>query len=332
MGNIVTMGELLLRLSTIENRTIGQSERFDVNYGGGEANVAVSLSKLGYNTVYVTKLPDNKIGDSAKNAIYKNGVNTENIVTGGERIGTYYLETGSSVRPSKVIYDRKYSSFSMSLPEEYNYDDIFKNCEWFHFSGITPALGENGIEIAREFLKQAKKRKIKISMDVNYRSSLWSMEKAKDILSELIMGVDVAFVGPYECRNIFGCTSEDDEDVLVELGEKYNVKYIVNSLRESMSATHNIIKGRIVDTESKMKYYSSRYDVDNIIDRVGGGDALAAGVIAVLFDDFKNYEYALEFGICASAIKHTIRGDYNTVSRSEVEHVINSGGNGAIKR
>lgn len=345
MANIVTMGELLLRLSTTNHNTFRQADVFQVNYGGGEANVAVSMAQFGHNVKFVTKLPDNPMGDCAINEIYKMHVNTDDIVRGGERIGTYYLETGSSVRPSKVVYDRKHSSISEAVPEDFDFDKIFDGADWFHFSGITAGISKKGALLTEAFVREAKQRGLKISVDINYRGKLWTMEEAAKVMPGLVEMADVAFAGTVDCIKIFGCTKanggnevmaiqdkEAGEEVISEMADKYNLSYVINSQRESFSATHNIIAARIYDAQSKQMCYSSKYDVDSIVDRVGGGDALAAGVISSLAYDFKDYKRAIEFGAAASAIKHTINGDYNIATAESVMELMKSGGNGIIKR
>lgn len=345
MSNIVTMGELLVRLSTVNHNTFSQAGEFQVNYGGGEANVAASLAQFGHNVNFVTKLPDNAIADCAINALYRLHVNTDYIVRGGERIGTYYLETGSSVRPSRVIYDRKYSSISEAAAEEFDFDKIFNGAEWLHISGITAGISERGAALTRIFAKEAKLRNIKISLDINYRGKLWTMEEAARVMPELAGMADIAFAGPIDCIKILGCTDTigDDTDkamldkkvgeqVLKELADRYGIRYVINSQRESISATHNIIGARILNGETGECVYSSRYDVDGIVDRVGGGDALAAGVLSALAYDYEDYAGAIEFGAAASAIKHTVNGDYNIASRETVEELIRNGGSGLIRR
>lgn len=344
MANIVTMGEVLLRLSTMNNNTFEQASCFQANYGGGEANVAISLSQFGHNVKHVTKVPDNPIGDCAVEELYKNHVNTDDIIRGGERLGTYYLETGSSVRASKVVYDRKYSSISEAKPNEFDFDKIFNDAKWFHTSGITAGLSKNGQELTKTFVSEAKKRNIKISIDVNYRKKLWSMEEASQVMPELVYMADAVFAGPIDCVKILGCTDstngstdnvmnkEIGESVLKELADKYKIRYVINSQRESISATHNIIAARILNGSTGEFYYSHKYDVDSIVDRVGGGDALAAGVVSILSEDIDDFKGAIEFGAAASAIKHTIRGDYNITKKENVFDLIRDGGNGLIRR
>lgn len=345
MAEIVAMGELLVRLSTVNKNTFLQADEFQVNYGGGEANVAASLAQFGHNVRFATKLPDNAIADCAINALYRLHVNTDYIVRGGERIGTYYLETGSSVRPSRVIYDRKHSSISEALAEEFDFDRLYNGAEWLHISGITAGISERGALLTKIFAKEAKLRNIKISLDVNYRGKLWTMEAAAKVMPELAEMADIAFAGPIDCIKILGCkdTVGDDTDkamldkkvgeqVLGELADKYDIRYVINSQRESISATHNIIGARILNGKTGEWVYSSKYDVDSIVDRVGGGDALAAGVLSSLAYDYEDYEGAVEFGAAASAIKHTINGDYNIASKEAVEELIRNGGSGLIKR
>ena len=344
MAKIVTMGEVLLRLSTTNNSTFEQTSCFQANYGGGEANVAISLTQFGHSVKHVTKVPDNPIGDCAVDELYKMHVNTEDIIRGGERLGTYYLEMGSSVRASKVVYDRKYSSISEAKSSEFDFDKIFKDAGWFHTSGITAGISKGGAELTKIFVSEAKKRNIKISIDVNYRKNLWSMEEASEVMPELVYMADTVFVGPIDCVKILGCTDstngsidnimnkEIGETVLKELANKYKIRYVINSQRESISATHNIIAARILNGSSGEFYYSHKYDVDSIVDRVGGGDALAAGVISILSEELDDFKGAIEFGTAASAIKHTIRGDYNITKKENVCDLIKNGGNGLIRR
>ncbi len=344
MSKVLTMGEVLLRLSTNENSVFSQADSFAANYGGGEANVAIALSNFGHDVRFVTKLPDNKIADKAINELYKMKVDTSCIERGGERIGIYFLEQGSSVRPSKVIYDRKYSAISQASVSDFDLDKIFEDVSWFHFSGITPALSKEAAELTKAFVKEAKRRDVKISVDINYRSKLWGIEEAKLVMSELVKDVDVAFVGPMDCINLFDCnkngmynevTNEDKfatEPILKDFANLYNIRYIVNSQRYCISATHNIVAARILDKKSGKFYYSAEYDVDSIVDRVGTGDALAAGVISPLMENIEDYERAIEFGTASSAFKHTINGDYSIASREDVEQIMKSGGKGSINR
>lgn len=345
MSDIVTMGEILVRLSTVDHNTFSQSGEFQVNYGGGEANVAVSLAGFEHNVRFVTKLPQNAIAECAINELYRMHVNTDYIVRGGERIGSYYLESGSSVRPSRVIYDRKHSSISEAKPEEFDFDRIYDGVKWLHISGITAGISKEGAVLTESFAREAKLRNIKISLDINYRGKLWTMEEAGKVMPSLARFADIVFAGPTDCIKILGCTDTvgDDinkamsdkktgEQVLMELAEKYDVCYVINSQRESISATHNIIGARIINGATGECVYSSTYDVDSIVDRVGGGDALAAGVLSALAYDYEDFAGAIEFGAAASAIKHTIKGDYNIASRELVEELIRSGGSGLIKR
>lgn len=345
MADIVTMGEILVRLSTVNHDTFSQAGEFQVNYGGGEANVAVSLAQFGHNVRFVTKLPDNPVADCAINALYKMHVNTDYIVRGGERIGTYYLETGSSVRPSRVIYDRKYSAISEAVAEEFDFNKIYNNTDLLHISGITAGISEKGAKLTEAFAREAKNRNIKISLDVNYRGKLWTMDEASKVMPKLVEMADIVFAGPVDCIKILGCTDTIGEDtgkamedkkvgeqVLKELADKYGIRYVINSQRESISATHNIIGARILDGRTGEFVYSKCYDVDSIVDRVGGGDALAAGVLSALSYDYEDYAGAIEFGAAASAIKHTINGDYNIASKETVEELVKSGGSGLIRR
>ncbi len=344
MSKVLAIGEVLLRLSTYSNNLFSQADSFAANYGGGEANVAIALSNLGHDVRFVTKLPDNNIADKAINELYKMKVDTSYIARGGERIGIYFLEQGSSVRPSKVVYDRKYSSISQASVNDFDLDRIFEGVTWLHYSGITPAISKEGAELTRAFVNEAKSRGIKTSVDVNYRSKLWSIDEAKLVMSELVRDADVAFLGPMDCINLFDCNkdgryngvkNEDriaTEPILRDFANLYNVRFVVNSQRQCISATHNIVAARILDKNTGKFYYSSEYDVDSIVDRVGTGDALAAGVVYCLMKDIKDYENAIEFGVASSAFKHTVNGDYSIASRDDIEQIMKSGGKGSINR
>ena len=340
MKKIITMGEIMLRLSTPGNSRFVQSESFDACYGGGEANVAVSLSNYGHNASLVTKLPKHEIGQSAVNALRHNGVNTEYIVRGGDRVGIYYLETGSSLRPSKVIYDRAHSSMAEATIEDFDFDTIMKDADWFHWTGITPAISDSAAAIVAEACKAAKRHGVTVSVDLNFRKKLWTPEKAQQVMRPLMQYVDVCIGNEEDAELCLGFKPEADinsgdtnaegyKEVFRGMAEEFGFKYVVSTLRESFSASHNGWKAMIFNgTEF---YESRRYDITPIVDRVGGGDAFSGGIIHGLLTKPTQAE-ALEFAVAASALKHTINGDFNLVSTEEVEAVVNGNTNGRVQR
>lgn len=340
MKKIITMGEIMLRLSTPGNSRFVQSESFDACYGGGEANVAVSLSNYGHNASFVTKLPKHEIGQSAVNALRHNGVNTEYIVRGGDRVGIYYLETGSSLRPSKVIYDRAHSSMAEATIEDFDFDTIMKDADWFHWTGITPAISDSAAAILAEACKAAKRHGVTVSVDLNFRKKLWTPEKAQQVMRPLMQYVDVCIGNEEDAELCLGFKPEADinsgdtnaegyKEVFRGMAEEFGFKYVVSTLRESFSASHNGWKAMIFNgTEF---YESRRYDITPIVDRVGGGDAFSGGIIHGLLIKATQAE-ALEFAVAASALKHTINGDFNMVSPEEVEAVVNGNTNGRVQR
>ena len=308
---IVTLGEIMLRLSTPGNTRFVQSDSFDVVYGGGEANVAVSCANYGHEAYFVSKLPKHEIGQSAVNALRKYGVRTDFIARGGDRVGIYYLETGASMRPSKVIYDRAHSSIAEADPQDFDFDAIMEGADWFHWSGITPAISDKAAELTRLACEAARRHGVTVSVDLNFRKKLWTKEKAQSIMKPLMQYVDVC-IG-------------NEEDAELCLG----FKYVISTLRESFSATHNGWKAMIYNGEEF--YESKRYDIDPIIDRVGGGDSFSGGVIHGLLTKPTQGE-ALEFAVAASALKHTINGDFNLVSAEEVESLAGGNASGRVQR
>ena len=330
MKKVVTLGEIMLRLSTPGFERFVQADSFDVVYGGGEANVAVSLANYGYNTYFVSKLPKHEIGQAAINHLRRFGVNTDYIARGGERVGIYYLESGASMRPSKVVYDRAYSSISEADVNDFDFDEIFKDAEWFHFSGITPALSEKATILTEEALKAAKRHNVTVSVDLNYRKKLWTPEKAKEVMSNLMQYVDVCIGNEEDAEKVLGfkpgktdVTSGELElsgynDIFKQMKEKFGFKYVISSLRESYSASDNGWSACAYDGNEF--YHSRKYNI-RIVDRVGGGDSFAS--------DFKD---ALEFGVAASALKHTIHGDFNMVTVDEVETLLKGDASGRVQR
>ena len=340
MAKIVTMGELMLRLSPPGNSRFVQSNSFDVNYGGGEANVAVSLQNFGNETFFVSKVPEHEIGQAAINSLRRFGVNTDYVARGGQRLGVYYLETGSSVRPSKVIYDRAHSSISEAVPEDFDFDTIFKGARGFHWSGITPALSDSAAECIRQACIAAKKAGVVVSCDLNYRKKLWTPEKAKSVMRPLMQYVDICIGNEEDAEKCLGYRPNADVEngkvdaagyrgIFREMQKEFGFKYVIGTLRESFTASNNGWRAMIYNGDSF--YVSHRYEIHPIVDRVGGGDAFSAGVIHGLASGMPQ-EKALDFAVAASALKHTIPGDVNLVSLAEVESLMNGNGNGRVER
>ena len=340
---VVTMGEIMLRLSTPGNERFIQADEFDVCYGGGEANVAVSLANYGYDTQFVTAVPDNPIGACAVAALRKHNVGTDFIAKSGERLGIYFLETGSAMRASNVVYDRAHSSISTASVDEFDFDAIFKDADWFHFTGITPTVSDAAIELTEAALKAAKKAGVTVSVDLNFRKKLWSSEKAQKVMTNLMQYVDVCIGNEEDAEKVLGFKAKETdvtkgelnlagyEDVFNQMADKFGFKYIISSLRQSYSASNNGWSACIMDGKTREFYHSRTYSVTPIVDRVGGGDSFAAGVICGLLDG-KDMKQALEFGVAASALKHTIPGDFNLVTRAEVDNLAGGDGSGRVQR
>ncbi|MCD8309532.1 MAG: sugar kinase [Clostridia bacterium] len=340
---IVTMGEIMLRLSTPNNEKFIQADEFDINYGGGEANVAVSCANYGHEAEFVTAVPDNELGECAIAALRKYGVETKHIAKCGERLGIYYLETGASMRPSKVVYDRAHSSITTATPADFDFDAIFEGADWFHFTGITPAVSDSAAKLTEAALKAAKKHNVTVSVDLNFRKKLWSSEKAQKIMTPLMQYVDVCIGNEEDANLVLGfkpgntdVTSGELElagykSIFEQMCAKFPFKYAISSLRVSHSASDNGWSACIYSAATKEFYHSKTYRISPIVDRVGGGDSFAGGVITGFLDG-KDFKSALEYGVAASALKHTIPGDFNLVSRKEVEALAGGDGSGRVQR
>jgi len=340
MAKIVTMGEIMLRLSPEGNDRFIQSESFRIIPGGGEANVAISCANYGHDCYFVSKLPKHEIGQIAVNALRRYGVNTEFVARGGDRVGLYYAETGASMRPSKVIYDRAHSSIAEAQPSDWDFDKIFEGADWFHWSGITPAISDESAECLRQACIAAKKHGVKVSVDLNFRKKLWTSEKAISIMRPLMQYVDVCIGNEEDAELCLGFKPDADveggetnaagyEGIFKQMKEEFGYEYVVSTLRESFSATHNGWKALIYD--GKEFYQSKRYDINPIIDRIGGGDSFSGGLIHGLLTKSTQGE-ALEFAVAASALKHTVNGDFNLVSVEEVEALAGGAANGRVQR
>lgn len=340
MKKVVTLGEIMLRLSTPRYERFVQADSFDVVYGGGEANVAVSLANYGYDTYFITKLPKNEIGQAAINHLRRYGVNDDYIARGGDRVGIYYLESGASMRPSKVIYDRAHSAIAEADVSDFDFDEIFKDTDWFHFSGITPALSDKAAILTEEALRAAKKHGVTTSVDLNYRKKLWTPDEAQKIMTNLMQYVDVCIGNEEDAHLTLGFKPGETnvtsgelelagyESIFKQMIDRFGFKYVMSSLRESYSASDNGWSACAWDGNEF--YHSRKYDI-RIVDRVGGGDSFASGVIYGLLEG-KNFKDALEFGVAASALKHTIHGDFNMVTVPEVENLLKGDASGRVQR
>ena len=343
-GKVVTFGEIMLRLSPPNFKRFTQTNSFDLIFGGGEANVAVSLINYGIPVDYVTKLPNNEIGDACVQFLRQFGVNTNNIVRGGDRIGIYFLEMGSSVRSSKVIYDRAYSAISEANPQDFDWYKIFNGASWFHLTGITPAISQNLANICLEAVKVAREKNILISCDLNYRSKLWNYGKTpNEIMAELLKYCDIAIGNEEDAEKVLNIKApetdvtsgkvipENYRFVVKEIVKKYpNLKKVAITLRESISASNN--KWSAILYDGSDIYISPQYEISPIIDRVGGGDSFMGGLIYGLLTYKNDLQLALNFAVAASCLKHTIKGDFNLVSVDEVLKLMGGDTSGRVSR
>ena len=330
----------MLRLAPNGYYRFFQNDQLQATFGGGEANVAVSLANFGEDVSYVTKLPENPIGDACIRNLRSFNVNTENIIRGGERIGIYFLEKGASQRGSVCIYDRAHSSISEANIEDFDWDKIFDGAEWFHFTGITPALGSNLVDICIEACKKAKEKGITISCDLNYRSKLWTKEQAKEAMSKLCPYVDVCIANEEDAKDVFGIQAENTDvskgkldkeaykSVAKQLMDRFSFKKVAITLRTSISASDNDWSGMLYNGENY--FFSKEYPL-HIVDRVGGGDSFGAGLIYALLHE-KPMQETIEYAVAASALKHSIEGDFNRVSVAEVKKLVGGDGSGRVQR
>ncbi len=340
MSRIVCFGEIMLRLSPPGYLRFTQASSFDVVYGGGEANVSVSLAHYGLDSAFVTKLPDNPIGQAAVNDLRKFGVDTKGIVRGGERVGIYYLEKGASQRPSKVVYDRKYSSISEAKPGDFDWDAIFEGADWFHFTGITPALGDQVADITLTACKKAREKGITVSCDLNFRKNLWSSAKAGEVMGKIMPYVDVCIANEEDAEKVFGIKADNTDisggklshegykTVASELKKRFGFKKVAITLRGSISASDNNWAAMLYDGEDY--FFSKSYPI-HIVDRVGGGDSFGGGLIYALLKGYDSQK-VIEFAVAASCLKHSIEGDFNHVTVSEVEALAGGDGSGRVQR
>ncbi len=337
---IITLGEIMLRLSPEGFKRFVQVDSFDAIWGGGEANVAVSCANYGHDAWFVSKLPKHEIGQAAVNALRRYGVHTDHIVRGGDRVGIYYCETGASMRPSKVIYDRAHSAIAEADASDFDFDAIMEGADWFHWSGITPAISDKAAELTRLACEAAKRHGVTVSVDLNFRKKLWTSEKAQSVMRPLMQYVDVCIGNEEDAELCLGFKPDADVEggntdaegykgIFAAMAAEFGFKYVASTLRESFSASHNGWKGMIYD--GKDFYVSKRYDINPIVDRVGGGDSFSGGLIHGLLT-MPSMADALEFAVAASALEQTINGDFNLVSAEEVKALAGGAANGRVQR
>ena len=339
---VVTFGELMIRLQPFNYERFVQANNLEFTFGGGEANVAVSLANYGMDAVYVTKLPAHAIGQAAINSLRRYGVDTSKIVRGGDRVGIYFNEKGASQRGSVCIYDRAHSAIQEASTADFDWDSIFEGVDWFHFTGITPALGPNVVDICREACKAAKAHGVKISCDLNYRGKLWTREEARAAMTDLCQYVDICISNEEDAKDVFGIEAEATDiyageinregykSVAKQLADKFGFEKVAITLRESHSASDNGWSAMLYDVASNEYCFSKKYEL-RIIDRVGGGDSFGGGLIYALLNG-KTTQEAVEFAVAASALKHSVEGDYNMVTVAEVEKLAGGDGSGRIQR
>ncbi len=340
MPRVVTFGEIMLRLAPEGYCRFAQADTFHATYGGGEANVAVSLANFGVDAAYVTKLPRHEIGQCAVNALRKFGVDTSFIARGGARIGIYFLEKGASQRPSKVIYDRAGSSIATAEQADFDWEAIFQGADWFHFTGITPALSDHAAELCKVACQAARHMGLTISCDLNYRKNLWSREKANAVMTELMEYVDVCIANEEDAADIFHIRASDTDvhagkvsqegykDVARRLAERFSFRTVAVTLRESLSANDNNWSAMLY---TGGEYYFSKKYALHIVDRVGGGDSFGAGLIYGMLTGMGLQE-TLAFATAASCLKHSVEGDFNMVTVEEVKKLAAGDGSGRVQR
>ena len=342
MAKVVTLGEIMLRLSPPGYQRFTQADSFEINYGGAEANVAASLSQFGHHSLFLSKIPENAIGDAAISTLRSLNVDCDHIARGGKRLGIYFLENGASVRPSSVVYDRADSSVTKASVEEFDFDEIFKDAKLFHVSGITPVLSEDAKKLTFAALKKAKEHHVMVSFDLNYRSKLWTsgVKEKQQMLSEMMEYADICFGNARDAAKCLGYAEDGvdfingdysictDEEHMRNVLNHYHFTYLVTTLRNSLSASDNGWSGAVCTSDD---YYKGRDYMLHIVDRVGGGDSFASGFLHGILSNMGSRK-SLEFGLAAAAIKHTIPGDLNYVTESEVLSMIESDGAGRVQR
>lgn len=342
MKRVINFGEIMLRLSPPGFKRFAQAQSFDVVYGGAESNASVSLANYGLDSAFVTLVPDNPIGDSAINELRSFGVDTRHMVRKGSRLGIYFYEKGVSMRPSKVIYDRKDAAIANIAPGDIDWDEVFEGASWFHFTGITPALSKGAADETLRAVKAAKKHGVTVSCDLNYRKNLWSREEAGRVMGEIVPMVDALIANEEDAYDVFGISSEGTDitagklnvdgyrSVVRQLVERFGLKYVAITLRESLSASDNNWSGLLYDGATGEVYVSKKYSI-RLVDRLGGGDSFGSGLIYAMLSDY-DLQDAVEYAAAASALKQTIEGDVNRVTPAEVKSLMGGNASGRVQR
>jgi len=344
MNTVITFGEIMLRLATPQHLRFSQATSFEATFGGGEANVAVSLANFGLNAAFVTRLPQNDIGQSVVMDLRKHNVDTSKIIFGGDRVGIYFLETGAVARASKVVYDRAHSSIAEVQPGMIDWETVLEGAQWFHWTGITPAISASAAEVCLEAIKVANRKGIPVSCDLNYRKNLWKYGKTvSEVMPALVEGCDIILGNEEDAEKVFGIKpqgvdvskghveAEAYESVCRQLMERFpRAKKVIITLRGSISADHNTWSGVLFD--GKKLYQAPTYNITDIVDRVGGGDSFMGGLIYGLISFPSDDQKALNFAVAASCLKHTIHGDYNLATVAEVENLMKGDGSGRVSR
>ncbi|MBS7341726.1 MAG: sugar kinase [Parabacteroides sp.] len=346
MGKIVTFGEIMLRLATPGYLRFSQTNELSATFGGGEANVAVSLANYGMEAEFVTRLPENDIAAACVKDLHKHGVKTDHIVYGGDRMGIYFLETGAVARASKVVYDRAHSAISEIKPGMIDWEQVLAGADWFHWTGITPAISQGAADVCLEAIQTANRLGIPVSCDLNYRKNLWKYgKKASEVMLDLVAGCDIILGNEEDAEKVFGIKPEgfdvtatagevnaaEFESVCTQLMQRFpRARKVIITLRGSINANHNTWGGVLYD--GKQLFQSPRYDITHIVDRVGGGDSFMGGLIYGLLTYPQDDQQALNFAVAASCLKHTIYGDYNEVTVKEVENLMKGDGSGRVSR
>lgn len=346
MGKIVTFGEIMLRLATPGYLRFSQTNELSATFGGGEANVAVSLANYGMEAEFVTRLPENDIAAACVKDLHKHGVKTDHIVYGGDRMGIYFLETGAVARASKVVYDRAHSAISEIKPGMIDWEQVLAGADWFHWTGITPAISQGAADVCLEAIQTANRLGIPVSCDLNYRKNLWKYGKnASEVMPDLVAGCDIILGNEEDAEKVFGIKPEgfdvtatagevnaaEFESVCTLLMQRFpRARKVIITLRGSINANHNTWGGVLYD--GKQLFQSPRYDITHIVDRVGGGDSFMGGLIYGLLTYPQDDQQALNFAVAASCLKHTIYGDYNEVTVKEVENLMKGDGSGRVSR
>ena len=340
---VITFGEIMLRLASPEYQRFAQAQSFDASFGGGESNVAVSLANYGIDASFVTRLPKNDIGESAAGILRKHNVKINDIVWGGDRLGIYFLEKGAVSRASKVVYDRAHSAVAEIKPDMINWDEVFKDATWFHWSGITPAISQGAADTLKIAIDKANEKGVTVSTDLNYRKKLWNYGKTpKEIMPKLVAGCDIVFGNEEDAEMVLGIapenvditsgklSAEDYRSVSEQIMKQYpRVKKVVTSLRGSISASHNSWAGVLYNGKELLE--TQTYQITHIVDRVGGGDSFMGGLIYGMLT-YKDDQKALDFAVAASCLKHTIEGDFNQVTIQEVEKLMSGDASGRVSR